>query len=76
MTIWDGGWADQSEPERESEWHDSEVAADSWRGGAQPEEWPEELAGPEYWLNKGMDDANEDRERRRKRRDNDVDPEQ
>lgn len=45
MTIWDGGWPDQSEPERESEWVESEgdmpFLADpgDWRlGPMSPEE--------------------------------------
>ncbi|HEX5386401.1 MAG TPA: hypothetical protein VFW66_06880 [Gemmatimonadales bacterium] len=31
-------------------------AAETWRGDIHLREWPEELAGPEYWLYKKLDE--------------------
>lgn len=63
MSIWDG--TSQPEWEREAEaradaWrgdqHENlaelEGSAEQWRGDAHTDDWPESLAGPEYWLNK------------------------
>ena len=36
------------------EW--SEVDADAWRGDLHQDDWPENLAGPEYWLYKKQRD--------------------
>ena len=73
VSIWDGGWTDQPEAEREGDWciGDSEP----WRGeNAPPEEefedeagdkwkpnhWPRaELAGPEYKMFKRRQDEEE-----------------
>jgi hypothetical protein len=33
-------------------WDDPEDADESWRGDEHIEDWPESLAGPEYWLYK------------------------
>ena len=38
------------EPPEEPDW--GAVTANGWRGLEHPEDWPEELAGPEYWLYK------------------------
>lgn len=48
MTIWDGGWSDQAEEEREVAWHSQ---PDEWRGDVHLEDWPESayLSG-EYGL--------------------------
>jgi hypothetical protein len=35
---------------------DEDEEDDSWRGDLHLEDWPEELAGPEYWLYKRDDD--------------------
>ena len=60
MCIWDG-WPSQPEGEREDAWvdpldgrlpgeteADQEERADGWKYPG----WPEDDAGPEYWLNK------------------------
>jgi hypothetical protein len=49
VSIWDGGRADQPEAELEATWHSQ---PDEWRGNVHLEDWPEHLAGPEYWLAK------------------------
>jgi hypothetical protein len=53
VSIWDGGWPEQPEEEREGE--------EPWRGDLHPDEsdddWPEYLAGPEYWLYKKWGDG-------------------
>lgn len=33
-----------------------ESTDDSWRGNEHFEDWPENLAGPEYWLYKNQED--------------------
>jgi hypothetical protein len=35
---------------------DCEAEADNWRGELHPDDWPENLAGPEYWLYKKQRD--------------------
>lgn len=35
----------------------SESNDDAWRGSTHLADWPEDLAGPEYWLYKSQDDA-------------------
>ena len=56
MTIWDGGWPDQPEPEREDGWAESDdEQADGWKGGEplnpgeewKPEGWRQFPMGPE-----------------------------
>ncbi len=37
-------------------WDSDTDEADGWRGEAHLRDWPEELAGPEYWLYKRMRD--------------------
>ncbi len=67
------GYPDQPEDEVEQRWVDPSDVTDGdmpWAPNPvekpQPwEDWPEEMAGPEYWLYK-----------RQERRDNDTDPEQ
>jgi len=39
-------WDDEYEPAEDT----------TWRGQEHLEDWPENLAGPEYWLNKEGDD--------------------
>lgn len=34
-----------------------ETDNEAWRGDAYLEDWPEELAGPEYWMYKAVLDA-------------------
>jgi len=42
----------------EAEWEAPDP--DAWRGTVHQGEWPEELAGPEYWLfKKGLGEENE-----------------
>lgn len=62
MSVWDGGWPDQ--PEEEREWEDEEIEDDdpppeSWRGDQHLEDWPEDLAGPEYWFFRRWEDDEE-----------------
>lgn len=40
----------------EPEWDAPESTG--WRGEQHTVEWPEHLAGPEYWLFKGQDERN------------------
>lgn len=40
----------------EDEYADSEDADESWRGDVHLDDWPEQLAGPEYWLYKNEQD--------------------
>lgn len=51
MAIWDGGFADQPEGEREGAWHDpDDEDSDEWRGGEpvnQGDEWKTD--GWRYW---------------------------
>ncbi len=49
MSIWDGGRPDQPEAELEATWRSE---PDGWRGDCHYEDWPENLAGLEYWLAK------------------------
>lgn len=35
---------------------EAEVESDAWRGELHPDDWPESLAGPEYWLYKKQRD--------------------
>ena len=35
---------------------DSEPEDEAWRGDVHLEEWPEHLAGPEYWSGNGEED--------------------
>lgn len=55
MSPGPNGWEDVPEEERE--------ALEAWRGELHPdqseEEWPEDLAGPEYWLLKGLEQDEE-----------------
>ena len=79
-------WNGYDPPRDEDQWEDSSDADYSWNDGQgepdgdqwKEEGWPgEELAGPEYYRNKGherVDDENERRNRRRRRSD-DTDPE-
>jgi hypothetical protein len=71
------GYPDRPEDERESEWADPDDAqADGWKGeDADPdgEDWKhrypdEDKAGPEYWLYRGMQDAEDERDAERRRR--------
>jgi hypothetical protein len=41
----------------EAEWEAPDPEA--WRGAVHHREWPEELAGPEYWLYKKLGDEEE-----------------
>ena len=53
MSVWDGGFHDAPEDEREQQWEDSDDLEDEdapWRGDTHLDNWPESLAGPEYWL--------------------------
>ena len=43
-------------PWRDSEGEEPGPDAEDWRGDQHPDDWPEYLAGPEYWLNKEGDD--------------------
>ena len=58
-----GGWEDEPETEREelAAW---ESQADGWRGDLHEDQseagWPEDQAGCEYWLYKGLDREDED----------------
>lgn len=47
MSCWDGP---PLPPRDEDQWEDSDDADDSWRGDEHLDDWPETLAGPEYWL--------------------------
>ena len=49
------GWNDVPEDEREQlgEW---EAESEEWRGDLHTGDWPEHLAGPEYWLYKKLRD--------------------
>lgn len=39
-------------------WEDEELdPEESWRGDVHGEDWPETLAGPEYWMYKDEDDS-------------------
>jgi len=35
---------------------ESEAESEAWRGESHQEDWPENLAGPEYWLYKKQRD--------------------
>lgn len=35
----------------------SSESDEAWRGSTHLADWPEDLAGPEYWLYKSQDDA-------------------
>jgi hypothetical protein len=48
---WESGGDLPWEPN--AEW---EQAADAWRGDLHQDDWPESLAGPEYWLYKKQRD--------------------
>lgn len=39
-----------------SDWHRPAEVRENWRGEVHLRDWPEELAGPEYWLYKRMRD--------------------
>lgn len=52
MTADYNGWADAREDEREGLEQWEAASEDSWRGDQHLEDWPESLAGPEYWLYK------------------------
>jgi hypothetical protein len=57
MSCWDG----MPPPSRdEDEYRDSDDADESWRGDQHLEDWPESLAGPEYWLYRKMDEEDDD----------------
>jgi len=63
-------WNGYDPPRDEDQYEDSEDADYGWNDGqGEPdgddwkENWPgESHAGPEYWLNKGMDEADDDDE--------------
>lgn len=52
MSLYNG-WGDAREEEREGDapgdWC-GEQQADGWRGDVHLPDWPEEMAGPIYWL--------------------------
>lgn len=66
MSIYEAGFNPRPEDEREQEaWNDPpDEAADEWRGGEPVNQgddwkdagWPEDDAGPEYWLYKNGPD--------------------
>jgi hypothetical protein len=48
-------WETEGDLPWETSGGESEAAgAEAWRGEVHLEEWPEDLAGPEYWLYKKM----------------------
>jgi hypothetical protein len=60
------------DPNTPDKWDDDDIMDDPflpdglvdeeqpWRGLEHPTDWPEDSAGPEYWLYKGMLDAEDD----------------
>jgi hypothetical protein len=42
----------------DTEWEPADVEA--WRGDIHLDDWPESLAGPEYWLYKNQNDGDDD----------------
>lgn len=53
---WDDGLPWESSAEA---WRSDAASDEAWRGGDHLEDWPEELAGPEYWLYKRMSGEDE-----------------
>lgn len=58
MSCYDGGWDQRPEDEMEQEGWNAPSDAE-WRGDLHTEDWPEILAGPEYWLYKKQRDKEE-----------------
>ena len=50
----DGGWLAEDESPQEAEPLEETEDCATWRGDEHLPDWPEELAGPEYWLYKRM----------------------
>ena len=48
-----GAWAEEEDPEPETS-AGGDRASGLWRAELPAEDWPEELAGPEYWMYKRM----------------------
>ncbi len=42
----------------DTEWEPAD--AEAWRGDIHMDDWPESLAGPEYWLYKNQGDGDDD----------------
>ena len=59
MSCWDG-MPPPRRDEDESEWHDSDGDDGAWRGDVHLGDWPENLAGPEYWLYRKQRDEDEE----------------
>jgi hypothetical protein len=58
MSLRDGSPGDDQAPwegpaDEQDDWQGSD---DQWRGDTHLRDWPEELAGPEYWLFKNQRD--------------------
>ncbi len=41
-------------------WKTAGAEEEAWRGDIHVDNWPEEMAGPEYWLNKRPGDGTAD----------------